>query len=76
MQKWYSHSDVWSAGFLQYIAVLSHFEKYSSLTHPLINFHTFIMKLSRTYLWELVLTLTLIFHKEWIIIIIIIINHI
>ena len=48
--KNYPHSNVWSASFLQYIAVLSHFEKYSGLTHPLINFHACIMELLQTYL--------------------------
>jgi hypothetical protein len=52
---------VWSAGFLQYVAVLSRFDKYQGLTHPLINFRT---DLVRTYLWEPVLTLALTFHQE------------
>ncbi|KAN0067895.1 hypothetical protein V8E54_014142 [Elaphomyces granulatus] len=62
--KDYPNPDTWSAGFLQYIAVLSRFDKYHGLTYPLINFHARIMDLAKAYLWESVLTLALTFHQE------------
>jgi hypothetical protein len=62
--KDYPNPEVWSAGFLQYIAVLSRFDKYNGLTYPLINFHARIMDLAKAYLWESVLTLALTFHQE------------
>src|ERR1700722_20146806 len=62
--KDYPNPDTWSAGFLQYIAVLSRFDKYHGLTYPLINFHARIMDLVKVYLWESVLTLALTFHQE------------
>ena len=36
--KDYPNPDVWSAGFLQYIAVLSRFGKYHGLTYPFNQF--------------------------------------
>ena len=63
--KDYQHPSVWSAAFLEYIAITSKFKtKYDDLTHPLILFHNRIMELSNTYSWEAVLILALTFHKE------------
>ena len=62
--KDYPRPDVWSESFLEYIAILSRFDKYNGLTHPLINFHRRIMDLSKPYSWEAVLILALTFHKE------------
>jgi hypothetical protein len=62
--KDYPRPDVWSEAFLQYIAILSRFDKYNGLTYPLILFHGHIMDLSKSYSWEAVLILALTFHTE------------
>jgi hypothetical protein len=64
--KDYLRPGVWSASFLEYIAILFRFDKYSGFTHPLINFHGRIIDLSKVYSWEAILDIALTFHREWI----------
>ncbi|KAN0072596.1 hypothetical protein V8E54_009525 [Elaphomyces granulatus] len=59
--KDYPYPDTWSSAFLQYIAILSEFDKYHRLTRSLIFFHARIMELSRTHTWE---SVALTFHRE------------
>jgi hypothetical protein len=67
-QKHYPRLSVWSAAFLEYIAITSKFKtKYDDLTHPLIHFRNRIMELLNAYSWEAVLVLALSFLKERII---------
>lgn len=62
--KDYPYPSVWSRAFIQYVSVVSCFDKYSGLVRPLLEFYGQIMELSQSYQWEAVLTLALTFHKE------------
>jgi hypothetical protein len=62
--KDYPRPETWSSCFLQYVRILSCFDKYNSLTSTLIEFHARILELSHAYQWESALTLALTFHTE------------
>jgi hypothetical protein len=62
--KDYPQPIIWSRAFIQYVSILSEFEKFNGLTRPLLSFHDRIMDLSLTYAWERVVVLALTFHKE------------
>ena len=62
--KDYPQPSTWSRAFIQYVSILSEFEKFNGLTRPLLTFHERIMDLAQTYAWERVVVLALTFHKE------------
>jgi hypothetical protein len=62
--KDYPNPSTWSKAFIQYVSILSEFEKYRDLTPPLLGFYARIMELSQTYVWDRVLLLALTFHNE------------
>ena len=48
LTKHYPQPMTWSRAFLQYVSILSEFEKFNGLTSPLLSFHSRIMDLSLT----------------------------
>jgi hypothetical protein len=60
--KDYPLPATWSRAFIQYVSILSEFEKFNGLTRHFSP--SMSVSLSQTYTWERVVVLALTFHKE------------